>query len=190
MQFKRLLKNYDLSRLLPTFFWVIVVVLVFFNRSLIVKSFNPFVELTYIKPVMPQITFDFPFPVMVGANGNKSTIIDPPLALPEKGKGQSNSINKMPFFPAGNDSMIKFIRKNVNYPEEALKNKISGQVLVQFMVTEKGKIVNPKIIHGIGYGCDEEIIRIVKLFPKWNPAFQEGKSVKSYFNLPVEFYLD
>ena len=53
-----------------------------------------------------------------------------------------------------------------------------------------GSISNVKILRGIGGGCDEEVIRIIKLMPKWNPGYQKGKAVKEQRNLPIKFTLD
>ncbi len=69
----------------------------------------------------------------------------------------------------------------------ALESRISGTVLVQFEVRADGKIENIKIVKGIGSGCDEEVIRVVRLMPKWNPGKIGGMKVAVVYNLPVKF---
>ncbi len=58
--------------------------------------------------------------------------------------------------------MLKFIDENLKYPEEALHQRIEGTVHLEYVVNGLGKIVNVKLLEGIGYGCDEEAIRLIK----------------------------
>jgi len=94
---------------------------------------------------------------------------------------------KMPEFPGGRDSLMNFIISNLKFPTEAYQNGISGKVFVQFAVGKEGKIYRIKVIKGIGGGCDEEVIRLVKLFPDWIPAQQSGQPVCVYYTLPIVF---
>jgi protein TonB len=71
---------------------------------------------------------------------------------------------KKPEYIGGNTAMKEFVAKNLRYPQEALAARIEGKVIVGYDVNDNGKIVNPHIINGIGYGCDEEAIRLVSLF--------------------------
>ena len=71
---------------------------------------------------------------------------------------------RKPQFVGGDKAMKEFVGKNLRYPEKAKAAKIEGKVLVGYDVTDNGKVVNPHIINGIGYGCDEEALRIVSLF--------------------------
>ena len=92
-------------------------------------------------------------------------------------------------FPGGDDALSKFIHENIKYPREAIKNKISGTVYVQFVVEKDGSISDVKVVRGIGGGCDEEAVRVVKSMPKWEPGKQRGVPVRVYFTLPIEFKL-
>ena len=62
-------------------------------------------------------------------------------------------------------------------------------MVVQFSVTDKGDIVNVEIAKGIGGGCDEEALRVVKGMPKWKPAIYEGKAVSVQYCIPINFKL-
>ncbi len=70
---------------------------------------------------------------------------------------------KLPHLDGGKELLKRFIRENLRYPKEALENKIEGDVIVKFKVTGKGEVTNPEIIKSIGYGCDEEAIRLVMM---------------------------
>ncbi|MBE7170849.1 MAG: energy transducer TonB [Williamsia sp.] len=93
-------------------------------------------------------------------------------------------------FKGGIQSWARFLNKNFKYPERALGVKKEGTVVVQFIVNEEGAILDPEIITSVEYSLDEEALRIMSISPKWNPAFQFGKHVKSYKRQPVIFRLN
>lgn len=95
----------------------------------------------------------------------------------------------MPEFPGGEQAMMDFVAKNVTYPKEAMEKEISGRVLVGFIVEKDGSITETEVVKGIGGGCDEEALRVVKAMPKWKPGKQEGKPVRVHFLLPIIFKL-
>jgi TonB family protein len=94
-------------------------------------------------------------------------------------------------FPGGIDEMYKFITDNLKYPQEALENEIEGRVITEFVVEVDGSITDIKVLFGMGYGCDEEAIRIISLMPKFKPAefATNGMKVRQYWNLPITFKL-
>jgi protein TonB len=98
-------------------------------------------------------------------------------------------VEQMPEFPGGADAMMKFLNSNIRYPSIATEMGITGRVILQFVVDKHGKINNVKVLRGIGGGCDEEAIRVVKAMPGWKPGRQNGKEVPVYFTLPVVFQL-
>jgi protein TonB len=93
----------------------------------------------------------------------------------------------MPQFPGGDQAMMKFVSENVQYPEEAKEKEISGRVLVGFIVEKDGSVNEVKIVRGIGGGCDEEAVRVVKAMPKWKPGKQDGKTVRVSYTMPFFF---
>ena len=95
----------------------------------------------------------------------------------------------MPEFPGGEQAMMDFVAKNVTYPKEAMEKEISGRVLVGFIVEKDGSITETEVVKGIGGGCDEEAVRVVKAMPKWKPGKQKGKPVRVHFMLPITFKL-
>ena len=99
-------------------------------------------------------------------------------------------VEEMPSFPGGDEPRVKFLRDNIVYPQMAKENNIQGTVYVSFVVDSKGKVTDVRLLRGIGGGCDEEAIRVVKLMPPWNPGKQNGKSVRVQFNMPIRFTLN
>ncbi len=95
----------------------------------------------------------------------------------------------MPEFPEGTDSMLRFLAKNIEYPHLALESEISGTVYATFVVGKDGTIEDISIARGIGGGCDQEAIRVIKIMPKWTPGMQGGKVVRTQFRLPIRFVM-
>lgn len=80
-----------------------------------------------------------------------------------------------------------YLKENTKRPPKALESNIQGRVIVSFMVNEKGELSDFTIIRSIGFGCDEEAIRIIKNGPKWFPATKEDKPVSSSNEVVVKF---
>lgn len=96
-------------------------------------------------------------------------------------------VDKVPSFPGGSEACMKFLQTNIKYPEEALKKSITGTVFVNFIVEIDGRVTNVKVKRGIGGGCDEESVRVVKMMPNWIPGEIKGKKVKVCFVLPIKY---
>ncbi|MEX1132735.1 MAG: energy transducer TonB, partial [Flavobacteriales bacterium] len=86
-------------------------------------------------------------------------------------------VEEMPTFPGGEGKLFEYLGKNIKYPQMATDAGISGVVYVTFVVDKEGKIRDVKVLRGIGGGCDEEAVRVVKSMPTWKPGKQRGKSV-------------
>ena len=87
----------------------------------------------------------------------------------------------MPEFPGGEAALLRFLQMNIRYPAEAVTKNIQGKVMVEFVVEKDGSISQPRVFKGIGGGCNEESLRVVKLMPKWKPAKQAGKFVRVFY---------
>lgn len=96
---------------------------------------------------------------------------------------------EMPEFPGGDAARYKFLKDHLRYPSEAKELRISGTVFLTFVVERDGSITDIKILRGVGGGCEEEAIRVVKMMPRWNPGRQNGTPVRVQFNLPIKFTL-
>ncbi|MES2795913.1 MAG: energy transducer TonB [Bacteroidota bacterium] len=99
-------------------------------------------------------------------------------------------VEQQAFFIGGNSEMTKFLQKNLKYPRQASNSGISGKVFLSFIVDKNGQISDVTVLKGIGFGCDEEAVRVIKAMPNWSPGKQSGRAVKSRFNLPIVFALE
>lgn len=90
--------------------------------------------------------------------------------------------------PPGGDLQAYFA-KNIKYPQKAINAEHQGKVFVTFVVTSSGQVDDVKLLKGIGYGCDEEAIRVVKAMPPWTPGKNGGRAVKVRMNIPIVFKL-
>ncbi|MGL1889444.1 MAG: energy transducer TonB [Reichenbachiella sp.] len=86
-------------------------------------------------------------------------------------------------------SFYKYVGENIKYPVVASRNGVQGRVFVQFVVNSKGEIREVVAVKGIGAGCDEEAVRIIKNAPDWNPGRQRGRPVSVRMILPITFKL-
>lgn len=98
-------------------------------------------------------------------------------------------IEEQPIPDGGLKGFYQYISQTLVYPKVAKRNGIEGRVFVQFYVSENGKLTDVKVIKGLGGGCDEEAIRLIKEAPAWIPGKQRGKIVKVKISLPIEFKL-
>ena len=87
----------------------------------------------------------------------------------------------------GFEGFYKFVGDNLKYPNQALKAKIAGKVFLQFVVEKDGSLTDIVVVKGIGGGCDEEAVRVLKLSPKWKPGKQRGRNVKVRMVVPIHF---
>jgi len=99
-------------------------------------------------------------------------------------------VEEHPRFPGGDEARMNFIRENIVYPSAAREAGIQGLVFVTFVIERDGSISNARIVRGIGYGCDEEAIRVVEAMPNWIPGRQRGQPVRVQFHMPIRFVLD
>ncbi len=98
-------------------------------------------------------------------------------------------VEEMPAFPGGEQKLMEYVGKNIKYPQIARESGIQGRVFVGFVVEPDGSVSNVKLLRGIGGGCDEEAMRVIKNMPKWKPGKQRGKAVRVSYQIPVMFRL-
>ncbi len=98
-------------------------------------------------------------------------------------------VEQMPEFEGGQSALYKYLGKNIKYPAQARNGNIQGTVFVGFVVASDGKIKDVQVLKGIGYGCDEEAVRVVSTMPAWRPGKQSGRPVSVRYSLPIKFTL-
>jgi len=118
-------------------------------------------------------------------------VITEQAPLPEEAEGVVFTIvEQMPQYPGGQDGMMRYLGSNIKYPEEASEAGIEGVVYVTFVVEKDGAVGEARVLRGIGAGCDEEAVRVVRAMPKWEPGMQRGKPVRVQYNLPIRYKLN
>lgn len=100
------------------------------------------------------------------------------------------TVDKSPEFPGGFEALYKYIGQTIKYPEQAQKEKIQGRIFIKFIVEKDGSVSSPQVLKSLGYGCDEEAIRVITQMPKWQAGSQNGKTARVYFTMPIQFSLE
>lgn len=98
-----------------------------------------------------------------------------------------NMVDQSAKFQDGYNSIIKFVQENIKFPAEAQENNVHGRLMVSVIVEKDGSLSDIKIKKGLGYGLDEEIVRIIKMMPKWQPAQHKGKAVRQSQTIVIPF---
>lgn len=96
-------------------------------------------------------------------------------------------VEMQPDFPFGIDSLSRFIRKNIQYPYESRKKRISGKVFIQFIIDKNGYLINLKLTKGINEELDREATRIMNHIPYWLPGEQNSHKVSVRYSIPIQF---
>ncbi|GLU54433.1 energy transducer TonB [Dyadobacter frigoris] len=151
-------------------------------------------------PTVEDLQNALPGQETVEGNSDIMDIVPPAAEVPA-GKGKAVeaevpkeetfvAVEQAPAYFGGNAAMAEFLRKNLKYPVQASRANIQGRVFVSFIVGSDGKIEDVKTLKGIGFGCDEEAERVIRLMPKWKAGRQSGTPVRVKFNLPVVFQME
>lgn len=98
-------------------------------------------------------------------------------------------IDDMPVFTRGWEELMFFLRQNVNYPQDAIKQGIEGRVVVHFTISKDGSAKDINIVRSLFPSCDAEAVRVVSIMPKWVPGKLKGKPVDAIYTLPLSFKL-
>jgi protein TonB len=123
-----------------------------------------------------------------GEEGATELPPEPVVTDPDEGK-VFTYVEEMPAFPGGEGAMYDYLRSKIKYPPMARENNITGKVYINFVVDKDGQIKDVKVLRGIGFGCDEEAVRVIKAMPSWKPGKQNGRSVSVSYNMPINFTL-
>ncbi len=98
-------------------------------------------------------------------------------------------VEEMPAFPGGEDAFLSFVAQKVQYPEIAKRAGVEGRVTISFVVLSTGALTDIQVMKGIGAGCDEEAVRVIKSMPVWNPGKQNGRAVNVRMYVPIVYKL-
>jgi len=154
------------------------------------------------KPVIPiaiiitdgDIDVDDPPEIDAGVTGDTEN--DPYFEIPKEDDEVPDEpaifliVEENPSFPGGMGAFYKYLNDNINYPPGAMEAGIEGPVYMEFIVWKDGSIRMANVKRGIGAGCDEEALRVIKNMPKWNPGKQRSVPVNVRLNIPIKFELN
>jgi|SRR5665213_2118235 len=99
------------------------------------------------------------------------------------------SVQQEPEFPTGLDNFYRLLMMNIRYPARAREHHTQGRVIVTMIIEKDGSLSQVKVVRGIGDGCDEESVRVIKLSPPWKPGMQNGRPVRVAYSIPISFRL-
>lgn len=155
---------------------------------------QPATTIIHIVDIDAEVTEEF----VVDASADQNTKIDryipniiPTQPKDEQGIEDPNEIfmvvEEMPSFKGGESAFRKYLQDNLVIPRAALEAGVKGKVYLSFVVDTDGSLTRIKVLRGIGFGCDEECVRVLENCPSWNPGRQRTKAVKVEMSMPVEF---
>lgn len=153
----------------------------------------PPVEQPIIQEIPDEIEIEEKIEVNFDVDVKEETVIkeivisDAPVE--EKADAIFDVVENAPNPPGGMEGWNKYLSNNLKYPTQARRMGIEGTVYVVFVVNTDGTIQDVDVLRGIGGGCDEEAIRVVKAAPKWEPGKQRGRPVRVRMRLPIRFKL-
>ena len=159
------------------------------TKAVVLPALMALAVVAFAKPKVESIPVTEESTEPTIANITTPPEVNTEVSLPANNDSIYVKVEKDAVFPGGEAAMFKWIADRIKYPEECKANGIQGRVYVQFVVNEDGSLSDAKILRSPDKALSQEAIRIVKAMPKWKPAQNKGKVVRSYFRLPFSFKL-
>lgn len=162
-------------------------------NSLLKRRFEMLDNISFKKSGIIKFALVIPFVVLVVVFANAANInhISAPGTKDTLTSGKVYTfVDHMPQFAEGGDKgLLNFLANNIKYPAQAKDGNVQGRVIISFIVTSTGEVKDFVVLKGIGSGCDEEAIRVLKNMPPWIPGMLQGEKVNVRVSLPVNFVL-
>lgn len=111
------------------------------------------------------------------------------LAPAEASGNEVVYVEQMPEFAGGRSALLRYLQSHLRYPSPALAAQMEGRVFLSFVVRADGTIADVQVLKGLGYGLDEEALRVVRQMPAWTPGYQAHHAVPVRFTLPITFQI-
>jgi protein TonB len=125
-----------------------------------------------------------------GAQGSGGDGVDSTAGSGSGGSGPIDIAEVMPEFPGGESALFQFLKRKLRFPRGAMEQNREATVYVSFVVYPNGTIGEIESIQPVGFGFDEEVVRVVQLMPRWQPGKVGGRNVAVRYKLPVRFRLN
>ncbi len=101
------------------------------------------------------------------------------------GEGLGAAVDHIPVFLGGDPR--EYVERNLRYPVAAMKKKISGVVIVSFIVTKTGHVSDVRVVRSVNPIIDNEAVKTIQSMPLWKPALRHGRPVNFIFTMRVNF---
>lgn len=98
-------------------------------------------------------------------------------------------VEQLPEFPGGMTAYMKWLTKNLKYPDIAREQRLQGKVIVQFIVNKDGTIADAKVVKSVTPSLDREAMRVIRMMPTWKPGIQDDKPCRTMIAVPIVFKL-
>lgn len=128
--------------------------------------------------------------VIAPPEASSPSVVERALEVPPKTEDVFINTEQQPEFPGGLKALSAFVGNELRYPRSAASAGVSGRVYVSFVVNTDGTLTEVQILKGLGFGCDEEAVRVVQKMPHWRPGKQSGRAVRVKYTLPIWFTLE
>jgi protein TonB len=96
-------------------------------------------------------------------------------------------VEDLPQFPGGAAEFMKWLTKNLRYPASAQSQQIKGRVVAQFIINRDGSITDLELTEHLNRACDNEVMRVLRMMPKWQPGLMNAKPCRTKVCIPVVF---
>ena len=98
-------------------------------------------------------------------------------------------VEDLPQFPGGAAEFMKWLTKNLKYPQSAQQMKVKGRVVAEFIVNKDGSVTDLQLVEHLNIACDNEVLRVLRMMPKWEPGLMNAKPCRTKVCIPVVFNL-
>ena len=159
------------------------------TKAVVLPALMALAVVAFAKPKVEEIPTTEEITEPIVEESTTPPEVNTEVSLPADDDKIYDIVEENPQFPGGDMAMYKWIANHLQYPEECREKGIQGRVMIQFVVNKDGSITDVKVLKSPSALLSEEAIRVVKAMPKWKPAKDKGKVVRSHFRLPIVFRL-
>ncbi|MDE5784374.1 MAG: energy transducer TonB [Prevotella sp.] len=151
---------------------------------------KPTVRLVVVDEELQSETLADDEPVETDANNDMEAVKDDELAPPPPVDDEAIAfrvVQDMPQFPGGATEFMKWLTRNLKYPKNLEQQKVQGRVVAEFIVNTDGSITDVNIVKPFHPQCDREVLRVLRMMPRWTPGIQDAKPCRTKVCIPVVF---
>ena len=121
------------------------------------------------------------------AKEEEKTDEEPPINLNGDDEEVLRIVEQLPEYPGGMVEFVKWLTATLKYPDDALRRRMQGKVMISFIVEKDGTLTGLKVIKSAGKIFDDEALRVARLMPQWKPGKADGKPCRSMIAIPIVF---